>query len=95
MKIKQIAVLGGFVLCLTPADYDFTQGEALTEDGITFPKAAGMQYTLPWNFLNRCPVLNVPAGLSDQNMPIGMQIIGKPYDLKLFFEWEKPSAKVV
>lgn len=76
-----------------PADYDFTQDEALSEDGITFPKAAGMQYTLPWNFLNWNPVLNVPVGLSDQNMPIGMQIIGKPYDLEAVFRVGKAFSK--
>lgn len=68
-----------------PADYDFTKDEPLSEDGITFPKAVGMQYTVPFNILNWCPVASVPAGISSQQMPIGMQIIGKPHDTETVF----------
>jgi Asp-tRNA(Asn)/Glu-tRNA(Gln) amidotransferase A subunit family amidase len=63
-----------------PANHDFTKDEPLTEDGITFPQMVGGQYTLPFNLLNWCPVVSVPAGISSQGMPIGMQIIGKPHD---------------
>jgi amidase len=62
-----------------PADYDFTTDEPLSEEGIDFPKAVGMQYTLPFNILNRSPVISVPAGISSQ----GMQIVGKPHDTKM------------
>ncbi len=62
-----------------PADYDFTADEALSEEGNTFPKAVGMQYTLPFNILNWSPVVNVPVEISSEGVPIGMQIIGKPH----------------
>jgi amidase len=62
-----------------PADYDFTTDEPLSEEGIDFPKAVGMQYTLPFNILNWSPVISVPAGISSQ----GMQIVGKPHDTKM------------
>ena len=81
-----------------PADYDFTSDEALTEDGISFPKAVGMQYTLPFNILNWDPVVSVPAGISSQGMPIGMQIVGKPHDtetaLRVAYAFSKGGPKL-
>ena len=81
-----------------PADYDFTLDEPLTEDGITFPKAVGMQYTLPFNILNWNPVASVPAGISSQGMPIGMQIVGKPHDtamvLRVAYAFSKGGPKL-
>ncbi|MBI1732826.1 MAG: amidase, partial [Gammaproteobacteria bacterium] len=40
----------------------------------------GWVLTYPFNILNRCPVLNLPAGLADNGVPAGVQIIGRPYD---------------
>ena len=81
-----------------PADYDFSLDDALTEDGITFPKAVGMQYTLPFNILNWNPVVSVPAGISSQGMPIGMQIVGKPHDtqtvLQVAYAYSKGGLKL-
>lgn len=68
-----------------PADYDFTEGN-LTVEGIEYPAFIGMQYTLPFNFLNWMPIVNVPAGISSEDMPIGMQIVGKPYDTETVFK---------
>ncbi|WP_097868435.1 amidase [Streptomyces sp. rh34] len=36
--------------------------------------------TLPFNINNRCPVLNVPSGMSSWGIPTGLQIVGHPYD---------------
>lgn len=81
-----------------PADHDFTKKVPLEEDGITFPVGVGMQYTLPFNALNWCPVMSVPAGISDQGMPIGMQIIGKPHDngtmLRVGYAFSKGGMKL-
>jgi Asp-tRNA(Asn)/Glu-tRNA(Gln) amidotransferase A subunit family amidase len=70
----------------------------LTEDGITFPKMVGGQYTLPFNLLNWCPVVSVPAGISSQGIPIGMQIIGKPHDtetvLRVAYAFSKGGPKL-
>ena len=81
-----------------PADYDFTVDEALMENGITFPKAVGMQYTLPFNILNWCPVASVPAGISSQGIPIGLQIVGKPHDtettLRVAYAFSKGGPKL-
>jgi aspartyl-tRNA(Asn)/glutamyl-tRNA(Gln) amidotransferase subunit A len=36
--------------------------------------------TTPFNINNRCPVLNVPSGMSSWGIPTGLQIVGHPYD---------------
>ncbi len=61
-----------------PAQHDFTKGEPLTEDGVTYPLGVLMQYTLPFNYLGWSPAMSVPAGIGPKGVPIGMQIIGKP-----------------
>ena len=33
-----------------------------------------------FNMFNRCPVLSVPAGMTDSGLPVGIQIVGRPYD---------------
>ena len=59
------------------ADYDFSK-DTVVDDGIEYPKLVGGLYTVPFNMLNWMPVISVPAGLSSQHMPIGMQIVGQP-----------------
>ncbi|MFC4993863.1 amidase [Rubritalea tangerina] len=61
-----------------PADYDLSK-EGYVLEGNKMHKSFILALTVPWNVLNWCPVVNVPTGLSSQNMPMGMQIIGKPY----------------
>ena len=36
--------------------------------------------TVLFNMFNRCPVLSVPAGMTDRDLPVGIQIVGRPYD---------------
>ena len=33
-----------------------------------------------FNMFNRCPVLSVPAGMTDRGLPVGIQIVGRPYN---------------
>ena len=69
-----------------PADWDPTIADAELIDGKRkFHRLGGLLYTIPFNFLNTQPVVSVPAGISAQNMPIGMQIVGKPFDTRTVF----------
>jgi Asp-tRNA(Asn)/Glu-tRNA(Gln) amidotransferase A subunit family amidase len=36
--------------------------------------------TVLFNMFNRCPVLSVPAGMTDRGLPVGIQVVGRPYD---------------
>ena len=36
--------------------------------------------TALFNMFNRCPVLSVPAGMTDRGLPVGVQIVARPYD---------------
>ena len=68
-----------------PADYDQTV-EGFKLEGQEMHKSFILALTVPWNVLNWCPVVNVPTGLSSQNMPLGMQIVGRPYSEKKVFQ---------
>lgn len=35
--------------------------------------------TSPFNIANRCPVISVPSGLSNEGVPTGVQIVGHPF----------------
>ena len=41
--------------------------------------------TALFNMFNRCPVLSVPAGMTDAGLPVGIQIVGRPYDDAMAF----------
>ncbi len=52
-----------------------------------------MRYTLNdvcpaeiFNITSRCPVLAVPAGRSADDVPIGVEIVGRPFDDATVFE---------
>ena len=55
--------------------------------------------TVLFNMFSRCPVLSVPAGFTDQGLPVGIQIAGRPYDdvtafrIAYAIEHHRPWAK--
>ena len=61
-----------------PATNDPTK-DMVYINGKTVP---GMDFvvTYPWNLLSRYPVVDVPVGVADNNVPIGMQVIGNTFD---------------
>ncbi len=92
-KIADAVFIKGYdaLLCPTmptthiPAEHDVSK-DTVKDGGIQYNKFVGSHYTVPFNILNWMPVISVPAGLSKQNMPIGMQIVTRPYDSKTAFQ---------
>lgn len=59
-------------------------------DGITIGEVHLEHYweshlTSPFNIANRCPVLAVPSGIAAAGIPMGIQIVGHPYDDETVF----------
>lgn len=36
-------------------------------------------HTVPFNLMSSCPVLSVPSGVAGNGIPVGVQIVGRPY----------------
>ena len=66
-------------LAAVPADFDSTK-EELTINGVKVDPMLGWVMTYPFNITSRCPVLTVPSGLDRNNVPTGLQIVGRTYD---------------
>lgn len=49
-------------------------------NGVYSERFGGAMMTVPFNIANRNPVLCVPVGRSSDDVPIGAQIVGRPYD---------------
>lgn len=49
-------------------------------NGIAVDPMLGWCLTYPFNMLSRCPVLAVPSGNAKNNVPTGIQIVGKTFD---------------
>ena len=55
------------------SDEDFAADD---QDG----RFLGLDMTGPFNFTAQCPALSVPAGWSDDGLPVGLQIVGRRFD---------------
>jgi amidase len=49
-------------------------------NGVVLEDDMGMSFCHQFNMLSRCPVLVVPAGFTKNNVPSGIQIVGKTFD---------------
>ena len=65
-----------FAVAGLPADWDMRTPLPGRPDEDWFD----VMMTLPFNIASRCPVVNVPAGLSSDGVPIGMSIVGRTFD---------------
>lgn len=66
---------------------DFDPGnDELQVNGTDIDPMLGWVMTVPFNILSTCPVLAVPAGIGSQGVPIGMQIVGRPFDETAVFD---------
>ncbi len=61
-----------------PAEYD--TGDPIEVNGKPAERWLDVMMTLPFNIASRCPVLNVPSGLSRDGVPTGLAVVGKTYD---------------
>jgi amidase len=61
-----------------PADFDSTKDE-LKINGKDVNKMLGWCMTTPFNTMSRCPVLTVPSGQASNDVPTGIQIVGRSY----------------
>jgi aspartyl-tRNA(Asn)/glutamyl-tRNA(Gln) amidotransferase subunit A len=72
-----------------PADSSLADGVEI--DGRTVESFEAL-LTIPFNINNRCPVLALPCGFATNGMPLGMQVVGHPYDDETVFSigraWE-------
>lgn len=68
------------VACTTvAADFDYSR-DRIEIAGKRVDPILGWVLTHPFNTLGRCPVLNLPVGRADNGVPVGVQIVGRPYD---------------
>jgi Asp-tRNA(Asn)/Glu-tRNA(Gln) amidotransferase A subunit family amidase len=67
-----------FAVPALPAEYD--TGDVIAVNGRRAKRWLDVLMTLPFNIASRCPVLNVPSGLSRDGVPTGLAVVGKTYD---------------
>jgi amidase len=99
-QVQERIFLKGFQVLLMPtastpfveADTLASKEEVLVATGMKFPM------TWPWNLLGRYPVVDVPLGLIEKNMPVGMQVIGNTFDdlaaFRFAYGWDKLSPRL-
>ena len=75
--LNKVDVLAGPTLPVTA--YKIGDQKIKVGDQMAGPVAALTQYTRPFN-LNGFPAVTVPCGFSDEGLPIGLQLAGKPFD---------------
>ncbi len=54
-----------------------------------------MWLTTPFNMMSRLPVMSVPTGFASNNVPTGMQIVGKAYDDNTVFKTSLAYEKII
>ena len=58
-----------------PVDEDDVEWYAATTDG----RYHGLDMTALFNYTSQCPALSVPAGFTDDDLPVGLQIVARRY----------------
>ena len=72
------------LLCPTVAHTGLLAGDDYVDHGVVVegqnvdPWDVAM--TVPFSIASRCPVLSTPAGIAENGVPIGVQVVGRPFD---------------
>jgi Asp-tRNA(Asn)/Glu-tRNA(Gln) amidotransferase A subunit family amidase len=61
------------------ADFDYSR-DSIRIGGRHVDPILGWVLTWPFNTIGRCPVLNVPVSRAGNGVPLGIQIVGRPFD---------------
>lgn len=93
-KIQQefLNAIKGFdvLICPTSAEVGLLAGETYL-NGLTMHNGKHVAHyweahmAVPFNIMNRLPVLSIPSGIATCGIPTGLQIVGKPWDEKQVF----------
>ncbi len=62
-----------------PADVNPFE-DTLLVDGVEVEPTITWAMTVPFNMLATNPVWSLPAGLADNGVPVGIQLVGRPSD---------------
>jgi amidase len=68
-----------------PADFDPGVDE-FEINGEKIEPNLGWGLTYPFNMISRCPVLDIPAGMAPNGVPIGMQLVAPTYEDAVVFQ---------
>ncbi|MFT5193082.1 MAG: amidase [Cellvibrionaceae bacterium] len=74
-----------------PADFDYGS-MPLEINGQLVNSKLGWVMSYPFNMLNRCPALVIPAGRTAENVPIGIQLVAPPYEDATCFQFASAYA---
>lgn len=96
------AVLERFDVLLCPtmgsgeilADLEYAGSDAVTIDGHEWTDLLEVALTTPFNMLGACPVLSVPSGKDRNGVPMGVQLVGRPYQEEAIFAAAKAIESV-
>lgn len=87
------AVLRDYDMLLCPtmgsteilADLDYAGEDAVEIGGRRWFDLLEVALTVPFNVLGACPVMSVPSGHDSNGVPIGVQLVGRPYEERAIF----------
>ncbi len=77
---QKFALLACPTLACPPVAAEFNPArDPLAINGVSRPAMLGWVMTTPFNMLSRCPALSLPAGRSADGLPVGLQLVARPY----------------
>jgi len=95
MKGYQAIIMPTMLTPYVAADWFYSPEKAIvTVNGNEVESRMGFFTTWMWNLLGRYPVVNVPVGITPENIPLGMQIISNTYDDLIAFQLASAWSQV-